>query len=230
MMFSQKQAFAALAALALISLTPLSAQAHDEVVGTSPAADSSVSVGPVTVSVTFNEDIMKSADLSGEVIQLVDSLNDVWTLDAGCLSVEGATLSTKVAIQRPGDYTVNWRSVSNDGHPNEGSFKFTVESKGQVDENAPDVTPLGDGACPVTYSAIDTAIPVETSTPMTVIMPAPMPSASAKPDPFVQNLPFLGFGIVLIVLGAIAGPVTQKMRGKRAAEKAALKKLQEEEQ
>ena len=229
MMFSQKQAFAALAALALVSLTPLSAQAHDEVVGTSPAADSTVSAGPVTVSVTFNEDIMKNPDLAGEVVQLVDSQNNSWTLDAGCLSVEGPTLSTKVDIQRPGDYTVNWRSVSNDGHPNEGAFKFNVEAKGQVDESAPAVTPLGDGACPVTYSAVDTAIPVETATPMTVIMPSPMPSASAQPDPFLQNLPFLACGIVLIVLGAIAGPVTQKLRTKRAAAKAALKKLQEEE-
>ena len=229
MKFFQKHSITALAALALISLTPLAAQAHDEVVGTSPAADSTVSTGPVTVSVSFNEDIMKNPDLSGEVIQLVDSQNNSWTLDAGCLSVEGATLSTKVDIERAGEYTVNWRSVSNDGHPNEGAFKFTVEAKGQVDPNAPAVAPLGEGACPVTYSGIDSAIPVETATPMTVVMPAPMPSASAQPDPFIQNLPFLGAGIVLIVLGAIAGPLLQRLRTKRAAERAALKKLEEEE-
>jgi methionine-rich copper-binding protein CopC len=147
------------AATAVFSLSPLAAQAHDEVVSTSPAAGTTVAPGDVELAVTFNEDIMKNPDLSGEVIEVVDSLNDTIQLQAGCLTVSGPTLSTKVNIQNPGDYTVNWRSVSNDGHPNEGTFAFTVSDNGKNSGSdvTTGVTAAVEGNCPVVYSAIDTA-------------------------------------------------------------------------
>jgi len=220
MKFVQKQAIAALAALALISFAPMAAHAHDEVVSTSPAADSTVAPGPITVSVTFNEDIMKSADLAGEVVNLVAPSGGQMSLEAGCITVDGPTLASKVDVQEAGDYQVNWRSVSNDGHPNEGSFKFTVEDKGQKLDGKPAFTSASDGACPATYTTLDAG-------PLVVSAPAATPKPAA--DPFIQNLPYLGAGIVLVFLGAIAGPIAQRVRSKRAAEKAALKQLMDEE-
>ena len=220
MKLAQKQAFAAAVTASLLFLSPMAAHAHDEVVGTTPTADASVAPGPVTVSVTFNEDIMMNPDLAGEVVNLVAPSGGQMSLESGCLTVNGATLAAKVDVQEPGQYQVNWRSVSNDGHPSDGSFNFTVEDKGQVTDGKPAFTSASDGACASTYMTLDAG---------PLVMGAPTKTPAPASDPFIQNLPYLGFGILLVFLGAIAGPITQRVRTKRAAVKAELKKLQDEE-
>ncbi|MEY4411441.1 MAG: hypothetical protein RLZ69_1015, partial [Actinomycetota bacterium] len=52
---------------------------------------------------------------------------------------------------------------------------------------------------------------------------------AATQDPFIANLPYLIAGIVLVFLGALAGPLMQKRRERKAAEKAALKQLEQED-
>jgi len=59
----------------------------------------------------------------------------------GCISPMGNTLSARVAIGTAGDYTVSWHSVSNDGHPAEGSYKFKVAGNASVDTTAIDNCP-----------------------------------------------------------------------------------------
>ena len=230
MKLKHKHGLIALLASSLVIISPLAANAHDEVLGTSPTADSTVSAGNVKVSVTFNEDIMQSADLAGEAIEVTDALGDQITLTGTCLAVDGATLSAPMVFTANGDYTVNWRSVSNDGHPSEGSFAFTVENATESTDAGTNVamSPALGGSCNATYSAVDRAIDV-TATPMAISISAPAPSATPAADPFVTNLPYLGAGLILVVLGGIAGPVIQKVRQRRAAVKAELKKLQEEE-
>lgn len=228
MKLKHKHGLIALLASSLVIISPLAANAHDEVLGTSPTADSTVSAGNVKVSVTFNEDIMQSADLAGEAIEVTDALGDQITLTGTCLAVDGATLSAPMVFTANGDYTVNWRSVSNDGHPSEGSFAFTVENATEsTDGNTTlGMGPVLGGSCSPVYSAVDRAIDT-TATPM--VISAPAPSATPAADPFITNLPYLGAGLILVVLGGVAGPLVQKIRQRRAAVKAELKKLQDEE-
>jgi len=122
---------AALAVLAasLMSLIALGgpASAHDEILGTNPAANSTVAAGIIDVSVSFNEPIMSTPDNAGEAIEVTGPAgSDSQTWSNGCILVSDAKASTQVDLDKPGKYTVNWRSVSNDGHPSEGSFDFTV--------------------------------------------------------------------------------------------------------
>lgn len=115
----------------LLALAPLggAASAHDEILGNSPAANSTVAAGVIDVSVTFNEPIMVTPDNAGEAIEVVGPVgSDSQTWSNGCTTVAGAKVSSQVDLDQPGKYTVNWRSVSNDGHPNEGSFDFTVKN------------------------------------------------------------------------------------------------------
>ena len=120
-------AIAATAVSGLFVSTP--ALAHDEIVATSPIAGSSVEAGIIDVSVTFNEDIMVTPDNAGEVVQVMGpDGTDSQTWSNGCSTVAGAKVSTQVDLDQPGKYTVNWRSVSNDGHANEGSFDFTLSN------------------------------------------------------------------------------------------------------
>lgn len=111
---------------AFLTLIPLAAQAHDEVGGTSPAADSTVSAGQISLSVSFEEEILKTEANQGVVAKVTDPAGE--TVSNGCVTVSGNTLSTPIDVDAAGIYLVEWRSVSADGHATEGNFNFTVEN------------------------------------------------------------------------------------------------------
>lgn len=133
-------------------LVPTSAQAHDEIAGTSPSANQTVQAGAFDVSVTFGEDILVSPGNQGEVVQVTDASGKI--VSNGCVAVDGVTLSTPVDVDQPGKYSVEWRSVSSDGHSNEGTFDFTVEnSSGYVSSGIPAVSDKCAAANPKTTSS-----------------------------------------------------------------------------
>jgi methionine-rich copper-binding protein CopC len=209
----RKSAFVAAAlAAAAFTFAPMPAFAHDEVVSTGPAADSTVAAGPLTVSVTFNEDIMQMQDNSGEVIEVTGPDGaDSATWSNGCVTVSGATESTDVDLDAPGLYTVNWRSVSNDGHPNEGSFTFTVtndngyKSAGLVEPSAECASA---SPAPIAYSTKSLGSGNEPTDEQRTFVSG----TADKSNPFVSNLPYLIGGMVLVLLGAFAGPAIKKLR------------------
>jgi len=215
-----KPAFAAaVLAAGLLVAAPMPALAHDEVVSTTPSADSSVEAGVQDVIVAFNEDIMATPHNSGEVIEVDGPDGTVWS--NGCVQVAGGAMRTQVDLDAPGTYTVNWRSVSNDGHPNEGSFNFTLTN----------TTDYHSGGLIEPSAECASAMPTET--PLAVAYDDKMAQTSTvggtTPDPFISNLPYLIAGLVLILLGALAGPLVQRIKAKNAARRAALKGKSEED-
>lgn len=206
-------AIAVAIAFATLSLNPMAASAHDQVVATNPVAGSTVEAGVIDVSVSFGEDIMKTQDNAGAVIEVLGpdgSESTTWS--NGCAAVDGVKESTMVDLATPGLYTVNWRSISSDGHSNEGTFEFTVENKTGY-ESGGLVEPSADCV----------------AQPMPLIAPAPSltPFPKATDDPFIANLPYLGFGIGLIVLLSVISVLVVDRRNKRNAEIAAKKKAKE---
>lgn len=109
------------------------AQAHDEVDATFPESGSTVEAGIIDLSLTFNEEVLITNDSSGFEIVVKNAAGEKQPV--GCISPLGATLSARAAIGTAGDYTVSWRSVSNDGHPAEGAYQFSVSGSAEV---APD--------------------------------------------------------------------------------------------
>jgi methionine-rich copper-binding protein CopC len=205
-------AIAVAIAFATLSLNPVAASAHDEVAGTNPVAGSTVQAGVIDVSVSFGEDIMKTQDNAGLVIEVLGpdgSESTTWS--NGCVSVDGVKESTMVDLAKPGLYTVNWRSISSDGHSNEGTFEFTVENKTGY-ESGGLVEPSAD--CVV-------------QKPLIAPAPSMTPFPKATEDPFIANLPYLGFGIGLIVLLSVTSVLVVDRRNKRNAEIAAKKKAKE---
>jgi copper transport protein len=103
------------------------AEAHASLVGTNPAADTTVAEAPEAVELTFDEPVEPGPD--GVVVLGPDGErtddDDVEIRDDGLKLVvpfDGATIGT---------YTVPWRVVSDDGHTIEGSFVFHVgEARG----------------------------------------------------------------------------------------------------
>jgi len=120
-----------LATLALtvagIFFVSLPASAHAELESSSPSSGETVEAGNMQVALLFGEDILTAPD-SGNVISVQGpsgSENAQWA--DGCVdSVRGALVSESVSLSLPGTYVVDWRVVSTDGHPIEGSYEFTL--------------------------------------------------------------------------------------------------------
>ena len=118
-------ALRALAVAALLAggglLAAPPASAHDELVGSEPAASSTVTALPTRVVLHFGEPPLAG----GSAIVVRDPAGTSAT--TGTAVVSGSDVSIDlVALTVAGTYTVSWRTVAGDGHPITGTFAFTV--------------------------------------------------------------------------------------------------------
>jgi len=118
-----------LSLLSALILLPLpSAQAHAELVTSNPAAGAHLDALPTQVEVTFDGNLLNIGSAKTNVLVVKDPQGR--QIDAKNSQVSGAKLSVGVSpVTATGDFTVSWRVVSGDGHPEEGSYQFTI---GQV--------------------------------------------------------------------------------------------------
>ena len=101
------------------------AQAHAELVSSNPVAGSHIDTLPNRVEVTFDGDLLTIGGSNTNVLMVKDAQGT--TIDAGDSHVSGATLSVGLnPVPTTGEFEVSWRVVSGDGHPEEGSYRFTV--------------------------------------------------------------------------------------------------------
>lgn len=103
--------------------TAVPAHAHNYVVDTNPAADSTITELPERISVTTNQPMLT---LGGSTAGFALEVRDAAGLHYGdgCVEVEGSTLSSAAALGKAGTYTVLWQAVSADGHPVSDEFAF----------------------------------------------------------------------------------------------------------
>ncbi len=196
--------FAALTLVFTLTAQAAPASAHDEVTGSYPEANSSVEAGTFAVSVTFNEDVMQVADNAGIAIAITGP--DGTAAPTACLSVDGPQISALASLDKAGDYTVDWRSVSNDGHANSGSFKFSLTNTTEFVAEDPV------NACDMARTAVGGA------TPMPLIAPGPvMYDDAAKSDDSNSTLTWVGLGIGagLIILGSVFGALRLRAKERK---------------
>lgn len=141
------------AALAPVVLLAAPASAHDALVSSDPAADSSVSGDLDHVALTLSE-----PPLSGLQTGIVISVTDGGGAErsSGDVRIEGNTIAKDVDLAAPGSYRVQWRSVSVDGHPISGEYRFTSTGATPTASAAPDPA--------TTARATDAAAPTATAT------------------------------------------------------------------
>ncbi|MDO5633792.1 MAG: copper resistance protein CopC [Micrococcus sp.] len=117
---------ASAAAVGLVSLglaTP--AAAHDELLSSSPADQSTLTQAPAEVSLTFSGELIDGAGISN-VLRVTDVHGHQWQADTG--TVTGATFGAELCPGLPnGDYTTAYRVVYSDGHAEERALTFSVE-------------------------------------------------------------------------------------------------------
>jgi len=106
---------------ALVGLAVGPASAHDELIATDRAVDSTVEQAPTSVTLTFRAAMLRT----GAAIEVSGPDGALWsTGDVGC---SGATVNREMRSGAPADrYAVAWRVVAADGHPVSGQFGFTV--------------------------------------------------------------------------------------------------------
>ena len=113
---------AVLTMTALLVVSSATAEAHDVLVGTSPANGSVTAIVPAQVTLTFNEPVLAV----GTFVLVTGPGGQVQTGGAG---VVGRTVTQRLRAGSPaGPYTVAWRVSSADGHPTSGQYSFTASS------------------------------------------------------------------------------------------------------
>ena len=120
-------------ALALAAARP--AAAHDELISSTPENGAVLDTQPGEITLKFSANVM---DI-GATTQVLDGEGTDWAAGAPVLS--GSQVSIPLRDGMPdGDYQLGWRVVSSDGHPIEGTLKFSVAA------SSPAASPAADGA------------------------------------------------------------------------------------
>ena len=105
----------------LLGAGTLPAQAHDALVGTVPLNTETLTAAPATVELSFTAEPLPL----GTEVRVVGP--DGVQASSGPAEIRGTTVVQPLAEQLPaGDYSVEWRSTSSDGHALTGELVFTV--------------------------------------------------------------------------------------------------------
>jgi len=97
------------------------AQAHDQIISTSPSEDGHVDTAPAEVSMVYTDSLIEV----GAVVLVMDDTDKDWADGPVALDGPNATQAIKPGMP-DGIYQVRWRVVSSDGHPISGVYDFAV--------------------------------------------------------------------------------------------------------
>ncbi|MDN3496109.1 copper resistance protein CopC [Planococcus sp. APC 4015] len=186
-----------LLAVAAVVATAAPASAHDQLIGSTPAADSTVEGMPTEIVLTFSAVI--AADPGASEVQVTDAAG---TELAGDPVADGTTLTVPLEGDASGVISVLWKVVSSDGHPISGDLAFTV---------TPAATPTETPSPTPTPSATVTAAPSETPSPEVTSAPAP-PAEASDATPWIIG----GLLLLAAVGGGVLYLLVSRARGQKA--------------
>ncbi|RLQ06695.1 copper resistance protein CopC [Micromonospora sp. BL1] len=173
---------AVLTALLLVPATP--AAAHNSLQEATPARDARLTAAPTQVTLRF----LQRLNPSFTTVTVSDAGQR--TVPTSAPAVDGATGT--VTIDEPlgnGTYTVAYRVVSRDGHPVQGSYRFTV-----ADPAAPAPSASAPSASASSAAPASSAVAASTGT-----------DAAGEPDASVARSGDDGPPVALLAGGAVAG-------------------------
>ena len=113
----------ALAVLLLVGVIPTAA-AHDYLVSSNPAANSTQRSQPGTITLTFDDIVLNSPVIHNRV-RITGPGGHFY--ETGCPTVFGRIVKVPTQLGPGGRYTVDWRIVSADGHPVTNHISFTYQ-------------------------------------------------------------------------------------------------------
>lgn len=147
------------AGLSFALATP--AQAHSELISSSPTDGEESYTPPDVITLEFNETIQ---DIGNEIVVTGPSGADVAD---GAPEIDGPLVTQALAASQDpegaiGTYTVTWRVVSADGHPISGEFTFEV-LRGTVGDTVTEESTTDEAT---TAEAEETEADAESATPI----------------------------------------------------------------
>ncbi|CAN5176514.1 copper resistance protein CopC [soil metagenome] len=116
------------------------AQAHNYLVGSTPAAGSTITALPKSIEITTNDTLLDLAGNGNGFDIIVRDATGRYYGD-GCVTISGASISAAAALGKPGKYTVTWQVVSTDSHPVSNAFEFVWAPTDASQESAGSATP-----------------------------------------------------------------------------------------
>ena len=129
--------FAALLAALLLLGAP--AQAHDTLLESDPEDGASLETSPEAITLTYSADILEVSPLVRVTDESGEQIAEITP------SVDGPVVTAALEEPLPaGENTIQWRVVSSDGHPIEGTLAVTVEQDAEEPtEEAPAASDAG---------------------------------------------------------------------------------------
>ncbi len=128
-------------AVFLTFLWPPSAQAHAELVTSSPPVGAHLNALPSHVTVTFDGNLLTIGGAKTNTLMVTDANGN--EVDAKNSRLSGATLTVDLnPVSTTGEFVVSWRVVSGDGHPEQSSYRFTVNNPSAITSPTPTPTAL----------------------------------------------------------------------------------------
>jgi methionine-rich copper-binding protein CopC len=180
------------------------AYAHNEVIASSPTAGEVLTQLPDAFFITTNEPMLELAGSNGFAVQVRDGAGAYY--GDGCVQVVDATLSAVPQLGEPGEYTMQWQAVSEDGHTIDGTIPFTWEPAGTVTAAA------GSSTAPVCGEAATPEPSVSASAPPA--SPDPVAEAPTASGIDLATVLWIG-GAVLALAVAVAIAIAVASRRKR---------------
>ena len=179
------------------AVAPL-ASAHSELVSSDPADGARLDAPPTVVSFTFNEPLLP------DFVRFIVTDPSGQTGDLPVSSVEGPTATITWPAEAPGgEWTVNYRVVSQDGHPIEGGITFAYAAA------SPTPTPTSSSGSPTPAPATSSAQP---SPNPTSAVPSPATSPAADSGAGSSGLLIAGIAVGLIVVVGIVVALVARRR------------------
>ncbi|MUK02212.1 copper resistance protein CopC [Vibrio cholerae] len=157
--------YAGTAAFVLVLASAGAASAHDELASSSPQNGTAVETAPNEVVLTFSN---PPSGIGAEII-VTDSAGTVWS-DGEASVVNNTAVQALKPGAPAGSYTTQWRVVSSDDHPIEGSLTFTSTSQQAPAPGATaDPTDSADEQDTAASTAADSADPADSGLPAFVL-------------------------------------------------------------
>ncbi|KQZ83971.1 hypothetical protein ASD56_08035 [Microbacterium sp. Root166] len=185
---------ALLVAFAVLVAPASPALAHDELIGSDPAAGAQLDALPAALTLTFSGAI--ATDAGASVVEVTDAAGT--SLVDGEPSAQDNVLTQPLAGEASGAVTVLWKVVSSDGHPISGQLSFTVTAEPAPSEPADPLPTPTDGA----------SNPVET----TEATPEPVPASKVDSTPWIIG----GLVLLLAGIGALVYSLATRSRREKA--------------
>jgi methionine-rich copper-binding protein CopC len=144
-------------AAALVTWSAAPASAHAQLIGSDPAAGSTIHALPEAVTLTFSDALVTAGGGEGNHITVIDPMHGI--ISAAHTDVSGTVVSTVLSpsMVMDGTYHVSFRVVSTDGHVVEGTFTFRIDAS--VSSSVPEADLAASGHATLSVAATGPGIP-----------------------------------------------------------------------